>query len=45
MREELKMVECFVELDENEQNDKTTISKRDYLFLYDEMGWGKDKKK
>ena len=47
MRGELKMVKCFVELDENEQNNKTTISKRDFFLLY-LMEWNgerKDKKK
>ena len=32
-----------MELIENEQNDKTTITKRDYLFLY-LMEWGKKRR-
>ena len=40
MRGELKLVECFVELDEN---DKTAISKRDFLLLY-LMEWDGERK-
>ena len=41
MRLELKLVECFVELDENEQNDNF---KTRFLLLY-LMEWGGEKKR